>query len=297
MFTINKQFMIKILILGSSGIIGKHLYKRLRNNKKINLLHTGIKKRKFDFTKKTQLENFITNKKPNLIINAIGLTNIEKCENNNKISKQINFEIIKNIYNLKNKKKLNFNLIHISTDHFYDGTKSKKNKETSKIFTKNNYSKHKRMAEITCLKNNALIFRTNFFGKSISKNKSFSDWVVESFKSKKKIYLFNDVYFNPLRISTITKILIKIIEKKQYTNKGIYNLGARDGMCKKEFAILIAKKLKLFHNNYECININKLLKVKRPLNMLMDVSKFEKKFNIKLPLIKLEIKNEIKNYL
>ena len=97
--------MIKILILGSSGILGKHLYKRLKNNKKISLLHTGIKKRKFDFTKKTQLENFITNKKPNLIINAIGLTNIEKCENNNKISKQINFEIIKNIYNLKNKKK------------------------------------------------------------------------------------------------------------------------------------------------------------------------------------------------
>ena len=47
-------------------------------------------------------------------------------------------------------------------------------------------------------KNNALIFRI-IFGKSISKNKSFSDWVVESFKSKKKIYLFNDVYFNPLR--------------------------------------------------------------------------------------------------
>ena len=43
--------------------------------------------------------------------------------------------------------------------------------------------------------------------------------------------------------------------------------------------------------------INKLLKVKRPLNMLMDVSKFEKKFNTKLPSIKLEIKNEVKNYL
>ena len=70
--------MIKILILGSSGILGKHLCKRLKNNKKINLLHTGIKNRKFDFTKKTQLENFINNKNPNLIINAISLTNIVK---------------------------------------------------------------------------------------------------------------------------------------------------------------------------------------------------------------------------
>ena len=78
------------------------------------------------------MENFITNKKPNLIINAIGLTNIEKCENNKEISKQINFEIIKNIFNLK-KKKLNFNLIHISTDHFYDGKKTKKNKKLQKF--------------------------------------------------------------------------------------------------------------------------------------------------------------------
>ena len=60
---------------------------------------------------------------------------------------------------------------------------------------------------------------------------------------------------------------------------------------------MFAKKLKIFHNKYENININNLLKVKRPLNMLMNVKKFEKKFDMKLPLIKLEIKKETKNYL
>jgi dTDP-4-dehydrorhamnose reductase len=55
--------------------------------------------------------------------------------------------------------------------------------------------------------------------------------------------------------------------------------------------------MRIFHNNYINININKLLKVKRPLNMFMDVDKFEKKFNIKLPSIKQEITNEIKNYI
>ena len=55
--------------------------------------------------------------------------------------------------------------------------------------------------------------------------------------------------------------------------------------------------MKIFHNNYINININKLLKVKRSLNMFMDVGKFEKKFNIKLPSIKQEITNEIKNYI
>ena len=76
--------------------------------------------------------------------------------------------------------------------------------------------------------------------------------------------------------------------KKQYTIRGIYNLGARDGMCKMQFAILIAKKLKLFHNNYECININKLLKVKNLICLWMLVN-LKKKFNIKLPI------NQIRN--
>ena len=160
----------------------------------------------------------------------------------------------------------------------------------------NNYCKHKRMSEITCVKNNALVLRTNFFGKSLSKSKSFSDWVINAFKSKKKIYLFDDVYFNPLSIRTIVKILSNIIKNKLYTNKGIYNLGSKDGIFKNDFATIIAKKMQIFHNNYVNININKLLKVKRPINMFMNVNKFEKKFNIKLPLIRQEIINEIKNY-
>ena len=288
--------MIKVLILGSSGLLGKHLYNELKNNKRINLFHSGLNNRKFDLTKKKQLESLIIYKNPNLIINTIGLTSIEKCEKQSKISKKINFEIIQNIFKLKNKKNLNFNLIHISTDQFYNGGKKKRSNENSKIFLMNNYCKHKRMSEITCVKNNALVLRTNFFGKSLSKSKSFSDWVINAFKSKKNIYLFDDVYFNPLRINTIVKILSIIIKKERYTNKGIYNLGSKDGIFKNDFAILIAKKMKIFHNNYVNININKLLNVKRPLNMFMDVDKFEKKFHIKLPLVKREIINEIKNY-
>ena len=289
--------MINVLILGSSGLLGKYLYNKLKDNKKINLIHTGINKRKFDFTKERHLENLIINKKPSLIINTIGLTNIERCEKQNTISKKINFGIIHKIFNLKNKKKLNFNLIHISTDQFYNKKKRKKNNENSKIFLMNNYSKHKRMSEITCVKNNALVLRTNFFGKSLSKNKSYSDWVIKAFNSKKRIYLFDDVYFNPLRISTIVKILSIIIKTGSYSYKGIYNLGSKDGILKNDFAILFSKKMKIFHNNYINININKLLKVKRSLNMFMDVGKFEKRFNIKLPSIKQEITNEIKNYI
>jgi dTDP-4-dehydrorhamnose reductase len=234
---------------------------------------------------------------PNLIINSVGFTNIEKCEKNKIISKKINFGIVKELFDLKKEKKLNFNLIQISTDQFYKQKKNKNSHENSKIFLMNTYCKHKRMAEILCLKNKALIFRTNFFGKTFSRNNSFSDWIFQSFRSKKKLYLFSDVLFNPLRINTIAKLISIIIRQKKYKYSGIYNLGTKDPILKSEFAILFAKKTFIINNNYTFINVNKVLRVKRSTNMYMNVNKFEKIFEFKLPYIKTEIIKESKNYI
>ena len=43
---------IKVLILGSSGLLGRHLYNELKYNKKINLIHSGLNNRKFKKKKK-----------------------------------------------------------------------------------------------------------------------------------------------------------------------------------------------------------------------------------------------------
>ncbi len=289
--------MERILILGTTGLLGRHIFNKIKNIKNISVFHTGLKKRKIDLTNRIKLKKLISSIKPDLIINCIGFTNIEECEKNPNISKKINVEIVREIFKIKNKEQINFKFIHISTDQFYNQKKENSSSENSKIFLMNKYCKHKRMAEIICSNNHALIFRTNFFGKSISKNLSFSDWIFEAFKSGKKINLFNDVYFNPLRITTIAKILSLIVSKKKYGYSGIYNLGSRDAIYKDKFAILFAKKIKIFHNNYITINVNQILKVKRSNNMYMDTRKFEKKFQIKLPSIRTEINNEAKGYI
>lgn len=289
--------MIKVLILGSSGLLGRQLYDRLKLDKNIQLFHTGLKKRKINFENKILLRKFVLSINPSLIINCVAYTNIEKCEMNVKFSKKINVQIVKEIFDLKSQKKLNFNFIQFSTDQFYNQKKNKSSNENSRIFLINNYCKHKREAEILCTKNKALILRTNFFGKTKSKNRSFSDWIFDIFKKNNKIYLFNDVYFNPLRVQTIVKIISSIISSNKFKISGIYNLGSRDAIYKNKFAILFAKKTKIFHSNYENINVNKLLNVKRSKNMFMNVKKFEKKFQLRLPKIKSEINNEVKKYI
>ena len=126
------------------------------------------------------------------------------------------------------------------------------------------------------------------------------NWVYDSFLKKKKFYLFNDVFFNPIGISTLSKIirrLIIIISIKKKTT-GIYNIGTKDGIYKNDLAIYFAKKTHIFNNNFESLGVNEINNsVKKSKNMFMNVSKFEKKFNIKLPSIKKEISHESKNFL
>ena len=151
--------MLKILILGSSGLLGNQIYRTLNENKNFKLLHTGLKKRKINFENTFELKKFIFSKNPDLIINCIAYTNIENCEKNTKISKAINVGIVKDIFTLKHQKKMNFNFIQFSTDQLYNSKINSSSSETSKIFLLNNYCRHKRMAELLCLKNESLIFR------------------------------------------------------------------------------------------------------------------------------------------
>jgi dTDP-4-dehydrorhamnose reductase len=174
----------------------------------------------------------------------------------------------------------------------YDGNKLKFSSENSKIFINNYYTKTKIMSEKICLKNYALVFRINFFGYT-KKGVTFSNWVVKNFKSKKKFFLVDDVYFNPLGLTTIGQIILKIVNKNLFS-PGIYNLGTNDQISKKDFAINFAKISNIFKYNFDIKKINELVKTKRSKNMSMNTKKFETKFNIKLPKILNEIKKEIR---
>lgn len=282
--------------MGSSGLLGKKIYKTIKQVRKLNISHNGLNKRKYNLEKINNLKKIILKSKPDLIINALGFTNIDLCEKNKK-SYSINVKIIKNIFLIKKKFKLKFKFIHFSTDQIYDSKNKKLNSENSKIVINNKYSKQKLDSEKICLKNNALILRTNFFGKTQSINSSFTDWIFKKFRQKKNFYLFKDIFFNPLRTTTISKIILEIILKNKINIHGLYNLSSKGFISKSNFAIKFAKETKIYRKNYTNIDSDKILNIKRSKNMMMNNKKFIKNFKISLPTINDEIKNEAKNYL
>ena len=261
---------MKIYIAGASGQLGSYLKYKLKNKKNIKI----YTKRYNLLLKKSYL--YLKKINPEVIINCAGLTDVNLCEFNYNKALKLNQTIPSNLNNFCESEKIL--LIHISTDHLYDGKNRIKSRE-DQIKIVNNYARSKLMGEAEINSKNFLILRTNFFGHYKTK-KGLLYWIQNSFKKKNKIKIFKNIYFSPLHISSLVNLLIKLCYKKI---PGIYNLGSKGGISKASFVkkIIKFKKIKL---DYKEINYqNNNYSIKRPKNMVMSVKKFEKKFQIKLP--------------
>jgi dTDP-4-dehydrorhamnose reductase len=176
-------------------------------------------------------------------------------------------------------------------------------KETSKIFTFNHYCKQKILSEKICKKNKSLIFRTNFFGKSTNKKSNhnkptFTDWIYNKFTAPDdKFYLFKDIYFNPIYVGTLSNIVCKIIDDTMHDYRGIFNIGSKFGMNKKNFACHFAKAVGIYSSKcYRSVASDHIFKTKRTKYMMMNSKKFKNTFKIKLNSLKDEIKKAAKYY-
>ena len=239
---------MKLLIIGATGLLGNFLFKNLNHSYSVSgSSRKNDKYLKLNLSNSKDTVNFFIKNNFDIIINTAGLVDVDKCNNNLSLAKKNNTRIIKNlVYSLK-KSKIKPHIIHFSTDQVYNNKKSFLNKE-SKIKLSNNYSKSKFSGELFLKKyKKKTIIRTNFFGEANgSKKKSFSNFIIEKLKNKKKIKIASNIYFSPIHISFIPPVLKKIIKKKTF---GIYNLGSSDSITKFEFVNKISSIKKLQKKN------------------------------------------------
>ena len=282
--------MKKILILGSAGTLGKSLLKNLQSKK--NIYIKTLAKKKADYC--IDLENFLKLKKIlstlnfDYVVNCAAYTNLEYCEKNYKKIIKINTLLPEKLS--KYSMIYNFKYIHLSTDHIYVSRKNIQNTENSTIGWHNKYSKSKYLAEKKIINSKSLIVRTNFVANKFN-TKSFIHWLGKSYKTKKKISLFHDMYTSTIDLNTFSKILIKLI----FNNScGIFNIGCSEVLSKKDFALKYLKNIKK-KLNYESISTNDkgLLKVRRGNFLGLNINKIEKELKTKMPNSNKVIKNLI----
>jgi len=174
--------------------------------------------------------------KADIVINCIGLTNVEACEEDEKLATHTNVEIAKNIAQASKESKVK--LVHISTDHLFDGELAFASEQDKKIPV-NAYGRTKSQGEDIVLDTypDALVIRTNFYGWGPSYKPSFSDKILKSLERNTPIQLFDDVYYTPISVASLRKYILALLEKSA---TGIYNVTSSERITKYEFGCRLA---------------------------------------------------------
>ena len=182
----------------------------------------GLEYIEIDLFSRSSVQQILDSYEIDIVLNCIGLTNVEDCEKNPFEAFKINSELPGIIANACNT--TNTRLIHISTDHLFDD-QNILHSEEDKVRLINVYAKSKYEGELKVLSNcqSCIICRTNFFGYGPSHKKSFSEWIEESAKNNDKIVLFKDVFITPVSGKNLAFCAHKLIENNF---SGIFNISS-----------------------------------------------------------------------
>lgn len=290
--------MKKILVLGSTGLLGSALVLKLKKKYKIfcninkkKIFFEGVEYcslvNEFQKIDKLKLVNYIKKNNIEIIINCIAITNIDSCEKHPNKSFKVNFQIVETLSEVCSE--INIKLIQISTDQIFKINKNFKN-EKDKTFPLNIYGKHKLMAEDIVVKNckNYIIIRTNFFGHDPKKSK-FTDKILEN-STTQKINLYSNYFFSPIYTGELSKIIGKAI---QYKINGLYNICGNEKISKYDFGKQLEKysTKKLTLNKKKLVNnTNKLENARRNFNLSISNNKIKKDLKIKIPSFNKQVK-------
>jgi dTDP-4-dehydrorhamnose reductase len=268
--------MRNILIIGGSGFLGYYLIRKLKNNNylychknKTTFKYNSLPIVKVNLTNNVILKKFLKKKK----IDLASIASVDICNKLKKKAYKVHVSIPKVLSKLS--KLLNIKVVHISTDHLFDGKSKSSYFEKSPLSPLNYYAKTKKDGEEEIAKNKKnLILRTNFFGKNMINKNSFSDKIIFNLKRKKSIYLWDNVYFSPMHIKYLCIIIEFLINKNE---RGIYNISTKK-ISKYKLGVLIAKKLKLDFKKLIPKKFDSKKFIIRPKNMSLSNTKLLTKY-------------------
>lgn len=254
---------MRILILGSNGLIGNNLLRVLSIKKKFDVYGSVRNIHKFkkylsnynllespNFNDLNNLNNFFDKNKFDVVINSAGIT------------KHVNTKDVKDIYYINSifpknlsllSYKFDFKLIQISTDCVFSGKKGNYS-EKDIPDSNDNYGMSKILGEDNNSKN--LTIRVSTIGHELNTNFGLLNWFLSQ---KNECYGYSNAIFSGVTTDYLAEIFSEILIGKEIS--GLYHISS--------YPINKFKLLNIINEVYH-LNLNiidsKFLKINRSLN-------------------------------
>lgn len=221
---------MRILILGITGMLGHRLFLELSKTHEVYGTSRADKELKFvkdkskvftdiDALNFSNIDNLISELKPEVVINCIGIIKQAETAKNKTLNIQINSLLPHQL--LESVKKIDSKLIHFSTDCIFNGTGGNYSDEHPSN-AEDLYGRSKYLGEVED-RHNALTLRTSIIGREIFPAGSLIDWFLSQNDS---VNGFKNAIFSGFPTKTIAKILNdKILPNEKLC--GVFNLAAK----------------------------------------------------------------------
>ncbi len=276
---------LKLLITGASGLYGSKLA-QIALDRGITVYSSAIQNLsaygrfvELDITNKTQVEAVFNDIKPDIVVHAASLTDVDKCETNKALAWKVNVDGTKNI--IQASQKTNSFVIYISSDYIFSGDKGHY-KENDTPDPVNYYGTTKMEAE-EIVKNLPEYFIARpsvIYGATPTAGKvNFALWLIEALKKGERVKILTDQYNTPTLNTNLAQMTLEAAERHL---TGIYHLCGSTRVSRYEFAIQLAE---VFDLNKELID--KALSAQfswpaqRPLDSSLDTTKAQQNLKCK----------------
>ncbi len=237
--------MTTILITGGTGLLGVTWAMQAQRHSKVIV---GLHRRKvtvpgatglaLDLGDPASIASALRSDAVDLVVHSAALTSVEACENDPAAARALNVDAAANV--AKACAEVGAGLIHISTDHLFDGERDLYD-EDDPPQPKNVYGLTKARGEEAVLKAHpaALVARTNFYGWGPPYRASFSDWILTQLERRQSPALFTDVRYTPILAS---QLVAACTELHQRGARGIFNVTSDEALSKYDFGVMLAER-------------------------------------------------------
>jgi dTDP-4-dehydrorhamnose reductase len=169
-------------------------------------------------------------------------------------------------------RKQNTKMVQISTDAVFDGVKGNYSEEDVpnplSVYAQTKWDGEK---AVQAADSSVLVARVNFFGWSLSGQRSLAENFVTNLSDGKSMNGFTDVYFCTLYVRQLCRLLIEMIDKRL---EGLYHTVSPMHLSKYDFGVAIARRFGLDPDLIKPILVNQSgLKAARSPLLTLNVTK------------------------
>jgi dTDP-4-dehydrorhamnose reductase len=271
---------LRLLITGASGLYGSRLA-QLALAKNFEVYSSDIQSLtvygtfvKLDISERAQVVEVFKNIKPDVVVHAASLTDVDKCELNKALAWKVNVDGTKNI--VESTERTGSFLIYISTDYVFSGEKGCY-VESDACDPVNYYGLTKLLAEeIVQTQTEYCIVRPSvIYGSTPAAGKvNFALWLIETLRKRERVKIITDQWNTPTLNTNLAEMTLEVIERRL---TGTYHLSGATRVSRVEFAEQIADEFGLDKGLIDSVSSSDFTwPARRPMDSSLDTSKAKK---------------------